>query len=108
MDRNKALEVWEHEFGNQEYAYDFTGRKIKKDDYLIKNQVGWVVSYMCPIALGGTTDDGNTIILHHLTADEKQDNYPEFSVDCINYTVCHEKDGNFYYIVKTEHRIDEI
>ena len=34
----EALKIWEHEFGNVLYAYDFTGRKVKKDDYLVKNK----------------------------------------------------------------------
>ena len=30
MDKKEALKIWEHEFGNVEYAYDFTGRKVKR------------------------------------------------------------------------------
>ena len=83
MDKKEALLVWEHEFGSLEYAYDITGRKIKRDDYMVTNQVGWVVAYMRPLSLGGKMDDGNTIILHHHTAYEKGENYPIFTVDCV-------------------------
>ena len=108
MDKKEALLIWEHEYGNQEYAYDIVGRKIKRDDYNIQNQVGWVVCYMRPLSLGGSTNDGNTIILHHHTASEKGDSYPEFFVDSIKYIVRHEEDGDFYYIESTSNRDDEI
>ena len=93
MDKYEALKIWEHEYGNQEYAHDVIGRKIKRSDYMMTNQVGWVVTYMRPLNQGGTKDDGNTIILHHHTALEKGDSYPEFVVDSIKYVVRHEPDG---------------
>ena len=87
MDKKEALLIWQHEYGDHEYARDIAGRKIKRDDYMVENQVGWVVTYMKPLALGGSTDDGNTIILHHHTASEKGESYPEFSVDSIQFIV---------------------
>ena len=90
MKKEEALKVWLHEFGDVDYAHDFTGRKVKRDDYLVENQVGWVVTYMRPLNQGGTPDEGNTIILHHHTAFEKGDSYPEFYVDSIKYVVKHE------------------
>lgn len=98
MDKTKALTIWIHEFGNVEYAYDFTGRKIKKEDYMVKNQVGWVVSHVKPISLGGPDNEGNTIILNHNTAYEKADNYPEFEVVGKKYIICHDEKEDFYYI----------
>lgn len=108
MDKKEALLVWEHEFGSLEYAYDITGRKIKRDDYMVTNQVGWVVAYMRPLSLGGKMDDGNTIILHHHTAYEKGENYPIFTVDCVEYSIQYDETDDFYYIEKTNHRVDEI
>lgn len=102
MDKKEALLVWQHEYGDQEYAYDIVGRKIKRDDYMVLNQVGWVVTYMCPIEFGGGTDEGNTIILHHHTASEKGIDYPDFCVDEKHYTVKHDLDGDFYYIESLE------
>ena len=32
MNKEDALKVWLHEFGDVDYAHDFTGRKIKRDD----------------------------------------------------------------------------
>ena len=32
MTKAEALKIWLHEFGDVEYAHDFTGRKIKRDD----------------------------------------------------------------------------
>ena len=108
MDKKEALKIWEHEFGSLEYAYDITGRKIKRDDYMVNNQVGWVVAYMRPLSKGGKMDDGNTIILHHHTAYEKGENYPIFTVDCVEYSIQYDETDDFYYIEKTNHRVDEI
>ena len=40
MDKKEALKVWFHEYGNNEYAYDITGRKIKREDYQKTKSVG--------------------------------------------------------------------
>jgi len=108
MDKIEALKIWEHEYGNSEYAYDVTRRKIKRDDYNVDNQVGWVVTYLRPLSKGGTTDIGNTIILHFQTAEEKKDFYPEFSVNSVKYRVCHDEDGDFYYVELLDDRDDDI
>ena len=98
MNKLEALEIWHHDYGDNEYAHDINGRKIKRDDYMVLNQVGWVVAYMHPLALGGSKNDGNTIILHHHTASEKGDKYPYFSVDETPYAVRYDEKGDFYYI----------
>ncbi len=108
MDKNEALKIWEHEYGDHVYAHDVIGRKIKRSDYMVDNQVGWVVTYMRPLNKGGTKDEGNTIILHHHTAFEKGDRYPEFFVDSIKYAVKYEEDGDFYYIESSEERDDNL
>lgn len=98
MTKEQALKVWLHEFGDVDFAHDFTGRKIKRDDYLVENQVGWVVSYVCPLELGGPTHEGNIIILNHNTAYEKANNYPEFEVVGKKYLICYDELDDFYYI----------
>ena len=108
LDKKEALLIWHHEYGDHEYARDIVGRKIKMEDYLVENQVGWVVTYMRPLDKGGSTDDGNTIILHHHTASEKGEDYPIFSVDSVKYQVLHEEDGDFYYIEPLNARDDEM
>mgnify|MGYP000693505616 FL=1 len=90
MDKNKALELWKLEMKDKEYAYDFSGRKIKKDDYNKENQVGWVVGYMKPLELGGKDYDGNTIIMHHTTLEEKGLNYPEFQIMNKTYKIVYD------------------
>ena len=57
MTFEEALKVWNHEFGDVEYAHDFTGRKVKRSDYKEENQVGWVVSYVKPLNLGGPNNE---------------------------------------------------
>ena len=86
---------------DKEYAYDFSGRKIKKDDYNKENQVGWVVGYMKPLELGGKDYDGNTIIMHHTTLEEKGLNYPEFQIMNKTYKIVYDDKEDFYYIEKT-------
>lgn len=98
MDKQKALELWLDEIGNQQYAYDFSGKKIKRDDYLQNNQVGWVVSYIKPIALGGPMDKRNSIIMHFRTEEEKGLNYPEFVIGHKKYLAHYDKKDDFYYI----------
>lgn len=100
FNKEEALKIWDHEFGNVLYAHDFTGRKVKKDDYLVENQVGWVVSFIKPLALGGPVEEGNIIILNHNTAFEKADNYPEFEVVGVKYRIVHDEVDDFYYIEK--------
>lgn len=100
MTKEEALKVWKHEFGNVDFAHDFTGRKIKRSDYMIENQVGWVVSKVCPTEFGGPDNEGNTIILNHNTAYEKANHYPEFEVVGKRYLICHDEVDDFYYIEK--------
>lgn len=100
MTKKEALVLWKCAFGEKEYAYDFAGRKIKKADYLELNQVGWVVAFMRPLELGGKDYDGNTIIMHHNSLDEKGQSYPEF--ECLNkkFVVKYDEKEDFYYIEK--------
>lgn len=100
MNKEDALKVWFHEFGDVEYAHDFTGRKVKKSDYLVENQVGWVVSYICPLSLGGKDNADNMIILNHITEYEKGKNYPDFEVIGVKYTIKYDSNEDFYYIEK--------
>lgn len=98
MNKKEALELWLDEIGDITYSYDFSGKKIKKDDYLENNEVGWVVTYIKPLALGGKKDKGNVIIMHHRTEEEKGLHYPEFTIGHKKYAIQHEKKDDFYYI----------
>lgn len=100
MNKEEALQIWLREFGDVDYAHDFTGRKIKRDDYNLENQVGWQVAYMKPLSLGGPKNEDNEMIVHHITAYEKGDKYPEFEVIGVKYRVGYDDKLNFYYIEK--------
>jgi len=95
---NEAMEIWLHEMGDKEYSYDFTGRKIKRSDYLVKNQVGWVISYLKPLELGGADNIGNIIIMHHHTYEEKGLQYPKVIIDDKEYLIYYNAKDDFYYI----------
>lgn len=100
MKKEEALKVWLHEYGDVDYAHDFSGRKIKRDDYKIENQVGWVVDYICPLSHGGKKNEDNMIILNHSTAFEKADNYPNFEIVGVKYEIKYDEKEDFYYIEK--------
>lgn len=99
-DLNKAMEIWLHEMGDKEYSYDFTGKKIKRSDYLEKNQVGWVISYLKPLELGGKDNIGNIIILHHRTLEEKGMQFPKVIIENQEYMIHHSEKEDYYYIEK--------
>ncbi len=101
MDKSQALEMWKYIMQDKEYGYDFTGRKIKKSDYNKNNQVGWVVAFIRPLELGGTDYEGNTMIMHYTSAEEKGLNYPDFQIMNKSYTVKYDEKEDFYYIEKT-------
>lgn len=100
MVKEEALKVWNHEFGNVAYAHDFAGRKIKREDYGVENQVGWVVGYILPLKHGGKDDIENMVILHHSTAFEKGNHYPTFEVIGVKYKISYDKEDDYYYIEK--------
>lgn len=100
MKKEDALKVWEYEFGDCLYAHDFSGRKVKKTDYEMDNQVGWVVTHIMPLSLGGKDNQDNMIILNHNTAYEKGNNYPDFEIVGVKYTIKYDQNEDFYYIEK--------
>jgi len=98
INKTDALQLWQHEMGDKDYAYDFTGKKIKQSDYLENNQVGWVITYLKPLELGGPNNISNKIIMHHRTYEERGQSYPKFSIDNDEYVVQYDQKGDFYYI----------
>ncbi len=98
MKKEDALVVWKREFGDVDFAHDFSGKKIKRADYQIENQVGWVVSYIMPLNKGGKDTPDNMIILNHATAYEKGDLYPLFEVVGTKYEIKYDSADDFYYI----------
>jgi len=100
MSKDEAIKLWQNEMGDKEYAYDFTGKKIKRSDYLVKNQVGWVITYLRPLKAGGNNNIGNIIIMHHRTFEEWNYQYPEFTIDRTDYIIHYDERGDFYYIEK--------
>lgn len=98
MNKEEALQQWLDEIGDVEYAYDFSGKKIKRSDFEVQNQVGWIISYIKPLKLGGPQDKSNSIIMHYRTAEEKGLHYPKFTIVDKAYTICHDQTDDFYYI----------
>lgn len=98
MDRSEALQIWLDEIGDHEYSYDFSGRKIKRDEYMVDNQVGWIITFIKPLALGGQNNKGNIIIMNHNTWEQKGNQYPEFTIDHKKYIAQYDVKDDFHYI----------
>src|SRR5690554_5812173 len=98
MKKEQALQVWLDEIGDKEYSYDFTGRKIKRDDYEVKNQVGWVIAPIKPFEYGGPNSKNNLMIMHHQTYEEKGIDYPSFVVINKKFMIQYDEKYDFYYI----------
>lgn len=107
FDRKDALKIWELEMGNKEYAYDFSGKRIKRSDYNVDNQVGWVVGYIKPIEVGGPTHIGNIIIMHYRTSEEKGIEYPKFKIIDTEYEALYDEKNDSYYIEKVYNDDDD-
>lgn len=107
INRDIALKLWDKEIGDKEYSYDFTGRKIKRSDYLIENQVGWVITYVRPLEKGGPDHINNIIIMHHNSLHEKGEDYPKFVAASYEYIAKYDENEDFYYIEKIIHDDDE-
>lgn len=100
ISKERALKLWKLEMADKEYAYDFSGKKIKRDDYLENNRVGWVVAYVRPLEYGGTDNDNNTVIMHHETFEERNNQYPKFKIIKDEYEAKYDEKNDFYYIEK--------
>jgi len=100
INKELALKLWKLEMADKEYAYDFSGKKIKKEEYLENNRVGWIISYCKPLELGGPDDESNMIIMHHETVHERNNGYPKFKIVDKEYEVKYDKKNEFYYIEK--------
>ena len=98
--KEKALELWKLEMADKEYGYDFSGKKIKRDEYLADNRVGWLVAHVKPLETGGPDNDSNYVIMHHETFRERDGKYPTFEIVGKEYTVKYDKKNDFYYIEK--------
>ena len=100
ISKERALKLWKLEMADKEYAYDFSGKKIKKSDYLENNRVGWVVAYVRPLECGGQDNDNNTVIMHHETFEERNNQYPKFKIIKDEYEATYDEKNDFYYIEK--------
>lgn len=100
IDKELALKLWKLEMADKEYAYDFSGKKIKKDEYLQDNRVGWLISYVKPLECGGPDDESNMVIMHHETYHERGNAYPNFKIINAKYEVKYDQKNDFYYIEK--------
>ena len=97
ISKERALKLWKLEMADKEYAYDFSGKKIKKSDYLENNRVGWVVAYVRPLECGGQDNDNNTVIMHHETFEERNNQYPKFRIIKDEYEAKYDEKNDFYF-----------
>lgn len=105
--KEEAFEIWENEIGKPTYAYDFSGRKIKKTEYGEKNQVGWEIGFIKPLEFGGKVEENNFVIMHYHTLEEKGLNYPNFTVEHNKYKIVHDEEEDFDYIEEILYEEDD-
>ena len=98
VDKQLALKLWKYDMQDKEYAYNFSGKKIKKTEYLENNRVGWVVTYVKPLSYGGPDNESNMVIMHQETYLERGDKYPIFNVVGKEYEAKYDERNDFYYI----------
>jgi hypothetical protein len=84
---NATKKLWEQEFGNNEIAYDFVGREIRKGCYGQRgSKYGWDIDHIFPKSQGGTDDFVNLQITHMETNAERA-NKMTFWIDDTLYQV---------------------
>lgn len=79
INRDKALKLWEEQFGNILITFDFAGRRIAKVDYgNTESTTGWNLDHIKPLSKEGTSAEWNLICCHINTNREKDNDYPKF------------------------------
>ncbi len=73
MEKNKAMQVWENEFGSKTVAEDPCGKIIYKSEYGIESIHGWEVDHINPVSNGGGDRYSNLQPLHWETNRKKAD-----------------------------------
>ncbi len=90
--KNKALEVWEKQFGEKKETVDFAGRQIKLEEHgNNESEYGWNIDHIKPQSLGGVDDIENLIVCNMKTNQEKDCLYPIFIAN-----------NNLFYVNKGE------
>lgn len=98
INKETALRLWKHFFGNAQKASDFTGRIMAKAAYNDRNsEFGWNIDHILPQSRGGKTADHNLICCHILTNDEKADKFPCFTANGKSFEI--QKKQNHFEIV---------
>lgn len=101
INKETALRLWKHFFGNAQKATDFTGRIMAKAAYNDRNsEFGWNIDHILPQSRGGKTADHNLICCHILTNDEKADKFPCFTANGKVFEI--QKKQNHFEIVPKE------
>lgn len=62
----------------QVWRKDYAGAWIKRDQYGVETEYGWVVDHRNPISNGGTYNSRNLEPLHWRNNKTKYDNYPHW------------------------------
>ncbi|AHK22446.1 HNH endonuclease signature motif containing protein [Candidatus Hepatoplasma crinochetorum] len=76
---NKRLDVWNNDPNckGRKNCKDLFGREIKLDHYNLKDQYGWTIDHVKPLAFGGGDEIENLQPLHWKSNLEKGDS-PHF------------------------------
>ena len=111
ISREKAIELWENEFGGKEYAEDFHGNLMRKSAYGNPNYrethngkivyCGWNIHHILPIALGGSNSIENLMCTSIITNEAAGDKITYWIDDSL-YQVKKIKGTHIYEIVEIQ------
>lgn len=98
MSKYRTLDVWNTVFGNQEEAYDYAGRLIKKSACGNPNsRFHPTLDHIRPLSKGGSDVPENIIICHRDTNEEKADHFPHWDTNDNRYHAVRVKGSRVAY-----------
>ncbi len=82
MSKYKTINIWNEVFGNEEEAYDYAGRLMKKAASGDPNsKFHPTLDHIRPLSKGGRDVRGNIEICHRDTNKEKADDFPHWKTN---------------------------
>ena len=98
MSKFRTIDAWDAVYKNQEEAYDYTGRLMKKSACGNPNsKYHPTLDHIRPISMGGADVPENLIIVHRDTNEEKGDCFPHWKANGNRYHARKVKGTRFQY-----------
>ena len=82
MSKYRTIDVWNKVYGNQENAYDYAGRLMKKSACGNPDSAYHpTLDHIRPLSAGGCDVPENIVICHRDTNEEKADSFPHWKTN---------------------------